>query len=75
MVPAGDATETTVLQLAQHMQPGDTIIDGGNSYYKDDIRRAKMLRDKGIHYVDVGTSGGGHRARVLPDDGGLKEAV
>jgi len=58
MVPAGDATEATVLELAKHMQKGDTIIDGGNSYYKDDIRRAKMLREKGIHYVDVGTSGG-----------------
>ena len=40
------------------MEPGDTIIDGGNSYYKDDIRRAKHLQAEGIHYVDVGTSGG-----------------
>jgi len=58
MVPAGDPTEQTVLELAKHLEPGDTIIDGGNSYYKDDVRRAKMLRDKQINYVDVGTSGG-----------------
>src|ERR1700716_3037237 len=58
MVPAGDPTEQTVQNLAQHMQPGDTIIDGGNSYFKDDVRRANELKDKGIHYVDVGTSGG-----------------
>src|SRR5947209_3259564 len=47
MVPAGDATEATVMNLAKFMEPGDTIIDGGNSYYKDDIRRAKVLREKG----------------------------
>ncbi len=58
MVPSGAATETTVLKLASLMEPGDTIIDGGNSYYKDDVRRAGMLKAKGIHYVDVGTSGG-----------------
>src|SRR3982075_40312 len=58
MVPAGDPTEQTVEKLAQHMQSGDTIIDGGNSYFKDDVRRAHQLKDKGIHYVDVGTSGG-----------------
>jgi 6-phosphogluconate dehydrogenase len=58
MVPAGDATETTVMKLAGLMEPGDTIIDGGNSYFKDDIRRAKILKDQGIHYLDVGTSGG-----------------
>ncbi len=58
MVPAGDATEKTVQALAQRMQPGDILIDGGNSYFKDDIRRAKELKPKGIHYVDVGTSGG-----------------
>ena len=58
MVPSGDATESTVMALAEHMQAGDTIIDGGNSYYKDDIRRAGLLKAKGIHYVDVGTSGG-----------------
>jgi 6-phosphogluconate dehydrogenase len=58
MVPAGQATEDTVLQLADLMQPGDTIIDGGNSYYKDDVRRAGLLKSKAVHYVDVGTSGG-----------------
>lgn len=58
MVPAGDATEKLVEQLAQKLEPEDIIIDGGNSYYIDDIRRAKELESKGIHYVDVGTSGG-----------------
>ena len=58
MVPAGDATETTVMKLAGLMERGDTIIDGGNSYFKDDVRRARILREKGLHYVDVGTSGG-----------------
>jgi 6-phosphogluconate dehydrogenase len=58
MVPAGDATEKTVEALAQRLDPGDIIIDGGNSHFKDDVRRAKALETKGIHYVDVGTSGG-----------------
>jgi len=58
MVPAGGPTEQTVQALAQRMQTGDILIDGGNSYFKDDIRRAKQLKEKGIHYVDVGTSGG-----------------
>ncbi len=58
MVPAGDATETTVQELAGVLQPGDTIIDGGNSFWKDDIRRAAELKPKGINYVDAGTSGG-----------------
>ena len=58
MVPSGDATERTVVKLAELMQPGDTIMDGGNSYYKDDIRRSKMFREKGLAYLDVGTSGG-----------------
>jgi len=58
MVPAGDATEKTVQQLAQRLQPGDIIIDGGNSFFKDDVRRSKQFKEKGIHYVDVGTSGG-----------------
>jgi 6-phosphogluconate dehydrogenase len=58
MVPAGAPTEKTVQDVAQRMERGDIIIDGGNSYFKDDVRRAKMLREKGIHYVDVGTSGG-----------------
>jgi 6-phosphogluconate dehydrogenase len=49
MVPAGDPTEQTVLTLADHLGPGDFIIDGGNSYYKDDVRRAMLLQSKGIH--------------------------
>jgi 6-phosphogluconate dehydrogenase len=58
MVPAGEITESTVAAVAEHLSAGDTIIDGGNSYYRDDIRRSNSLRDKGIHYVDCGTSGG-----------------
>jgi len=58
MVPAGAPTEQTVLALADRFQPGDTIIDGGNSYFKDDIRRSKLLADRGIRYLDAGTSGG-----------------
>jgi 6-phosphogluconate dehydrogenase len=58
MVPAGEATEHTVRTLAEHLAPGDTIIDGGNSFFKDDVRRASELRRAGIHYLDVGTSGG-----------------
>src|ERR1035437_8743492 len=57
MVPAA-AVEVTVHDLAAQMQQGDIVIDGGNSYYVDDIRRAKELKPKGIRYVDVGTSGG-----------------
>jgi 6-phosphogluconate dehydrogenase len=57
MVPAA-ATEAMIDELAKRMAPGDTIIDGGNSYYHDDIRRSKALATKGIHYVDIGTSGG-----------------
>ncbi|MBI3796693.1 MAG: decarboxylating 6-phosphogluconate dehydrogenase [Deltaproteobacteria bacterium] len=58
MVPAGEPTEQTVQALAQRMETGDIIIDGGNSYFKDDVRRSRSLQGKGIHYVDVGTSGG-----------------
>jgi len=58
MVPAGSATEQTVRGLAERLEPGDIIIDGGNSYYKDDVRRANALKGKGIQYLDVGTSGG-----------------
>jgi len=57
MVPAG-AVDQTIAQLAPLLEPGDVLIDGGNSYYVDDIRRAKDLAPKQIHYVDVGTSGG-----------------
>jgi len=58
MVPSGDPTEKTVQALLKTMQAGDTIIDGGNSYFKDDVRRSKLCAAKGVHYVDVGTSGG-----------------
>jgi 6-phosphogluconate dehydrogenase len=58
MVPAGPATEKTVKDLAARLAAGDIIIDGGNSYFKDDVRRAKWLREKKINYIDVGTSGG-----------------
>jgi 6-phosphogluconate dehydrogenase len=58
MVPAGDPTEQTITALAERLQPGDTIIDGGNTHYKDDVRRAAALRAKQIQYVDAGTSGG-----------------
>jgi 6-phosphogluconate dehydrogenase len=58
MVPAGDITDQTISALADVLEPGDTIIDGGNSYYHDDLRHAAELREKGIHHVDVGTSGG-----------------
>jgi 6-phosphogluconate dehydrogenase len=58
MLPAGGPTEDTIAALAECAEPGDIIIDGGNTFYKDDIRRAKALREKGVEYVDVGTSGG-----------------
>jgi 6-phosphogluconate dehydrogenase len=58
MVPAGDPTESTVNALADALDDGDIIIDGGNSNYKDTMRRGETLREKGIHFVDVGTSGG-----------------
>ncbi|NDJ86002.1 MAG: decarboxylating 6-phosphogluconate dehydrogenase [Chloroflexi bacterium] len=58
MVPAGDPTESTIDSLADHMESGDILIDGGNSNYKDTIRRGEALRAKGLHLVDVGTSGG-----------------
>ncbi len=58
MVPAGEITEQTVRGLAEYMDAGDTIIDGGNSYYRDDIARAEELAARGIDYLDVGTSGG-----------------
>jgi 6-phosphogluconate dehydrogenase len=57
MVPAA-VVDTTISDLLPHLTPGDILIDGGNSYYVDDIRRAQELAQKGIHYVDVGTSGG-----------------
>jgi 6-phosphogluconate dehydrogenase len=58
MVPAGDVTESIVGELASRAGPGDVIVDGGNSHFHDDVRRAKELAARGLHYVDVGTSGG-----------------
>ena len=77
MLPAGAITEATVNELAGLMDVGDVIIDGGNSYYKDDIRRAKALGPQGITYIDVGTSGGvwGLERGYCMMIGGGKEAV
>jgi 6-phosphogluconate dehydrogenase len=77
MVPAGGPTENTVQALLQRMQEGDTIIDGGNSYFKDDVRRSQICKAKGVHYVDVGTSGGvwGLERGYCMMIGGPKEAV
>ncbi len=58
MLPAGEITERTIEAVAEVLEAGDVIIDGGNTYYHDDIRRAAALRERGIHHVDVGTSGG-----------------
>ena len=58
MVPAGEITDKTIASLVEVLEPGDTIIDGGNTHYHDDIRHAAELREHGIHHVDVGTSGG-----------------
>jgi 6-phosphogluconate dehydrogenase len=58
MVPAGEPTESTIAELAGVLSPGDTIIDGGNTYFKDDVRRAQQLAAQNVHYVDCGTSGG-----------------
>ena len=58
MLPAGQPTEDTITTLGEAMQSGDTVIDGGNTFYKDDIRRAAALKARGVNYVDVGTSGG-----------------
>ena len=77
MLPAGEPTEQTIAELADRLAPGDVIIDGGNTYYKDDIRRAKTLAGKGIDYVDVGTSGGvwGLERGYCMMIGGKSEAV
>ena len=58
MLPAGEITEQTVQALSGLLEPGDMVIDGGNSFYRDDIRRAKALGERQLDYVDVGTSGG-----------------
>ncbi len=58
MVPAGDPTEGAIRELAEAFQSGDIIVDGGNTFYKDDVRRAAELAKRGVHHVDAGTSGG-----------------
>ena len=58
MLPAGEATDGTITRLGELLSPGDTIIDGGNTFWRDDLRRAKALQTRGIHHIDVGTSGG-----------------
>jgi 6-phosphogluconate dehydrogenase len=77
MLPAGKITEDTVSQFGELMASGDIIIDGGNTFYKDDIRRAKALAAKGIRYVDCGTSGGvwGLERGYCMMIGGTKDAV
>ena len=69
MVPAA-VVDATLDDLVPRLAPGDVVVDGGNSYYRDDIERAKRLAARGLHYVDCGTSGGvwGARARLLFDD-------
>jgi len=77
MIPSGDPTEKTVQALLKTMKAGDTIIDGGNSYFKDDVRRSRICAAKDVHYVDVGTSGGvwGIERGYCMMIGGPKEAV
>jgi len=77
MLPSGRITEETVAKLGHLLDKSDIVIDGGNSYYKDDIRRAKTLRERGIRYVDVGTSGGvwGRERVYCMMIGGDKDAV
>jgi 6-phosphogluconate dehydrogenase len=58
MLPAGEITEGAIRELGELLEPGDIVIDGGNTFWKDDIRRAAALRQRNLHYVDVGTSGG-----------------
>ena len=67
MVPAGDATEAQIEELLEHLEPGDTIIDGGNTNFHDDVRRHAALNEKGIGYVDAGNKG-----RDLGPPGGLR---
>jgi 6-phosphogluconate dehydrogenase len=76
MVPAGDATEQTLAQLKSLLNEGDIVIDGGNSNYKESVRRANELKEKGIFFFDVGTSGGmeGARNGACTMIGGDKEA-
>lgn len=77
MVPAGNATESVITELADRMAVGDIIIDGGNSYYKDSMRRAQGLASRGIGFIDVGTSGGiwGRTEGYCMMVGGIKQHV
>ena len=77
MLPAGKITDDAIAELAGLLSPGDTLIDGGNTFFKDDISRAKMLAEKKITYIDVGTSGGvwGLERGYCMMIGGAKEAV
>jgi 6-phosphogluconate dehydrogenase len=77
MLPAGKITEDTIGQLAELLAPGDIIIDGGNTFWRDDVRRGKKLKERAIHYVDVGTSGGiwGLERGYCMMIGGAKEVV
>ena len=78
MVPAGEPTENSVVELSKLLSSGDTIVDGGNSFYKDDVRRAESLKSKGIDYLDCGTSGGvwgverGYCEMIGGDEGAYK---
>jgi len=78
MVPAGSPTEETIEHLRPFLESGDSIIDGGNSFYKDDVRRSDSLRRQGIHYLDAGTSGGvwgierGYCLMLGGDEGAVK---
>src|SRR5437588_7695841 len=77
MLPAGEVTEASVTELGALLEPGDIVIDGGNSHYRDDVRRAKALKALGVHYVDCGTSGGvwGLERGYCLMIGGEKDAV
>jgi 6-phosphogluconate dehydrogenase len=77
MVPAGDPTETVITSIAQHLESGDVIVDGGNSYFKDSVRRAQGLAARSIGFIDVGTSGGiwGRREGYCMMVGGAVETV
>jgi len=79
MLPAGEVTENTMMEIAENLEPGDIIVDGGNSNFKDDIRRANVLDEKGIRFLDAGTSGGvwgeqrGYCLMVGGDESAFKE--
>ena len=77
MVPAGKITDSTIASLAEVLEPGDAVIDGGNTHYVDDIRHAAELREEGIHHLDCGTSGGvwGFERGFCLMIGGEKEVV